>query len=513
MSDIQNTEFRTQVLSQINTQENKDRKIEAVKRFEVYKGRQRIFLEQMLKAEYELSTVQETRIISSINLAKRIVNSMASIYKKTPTRTFATESGKDLSENEQLQIENLYSLAKANIKLKKSNRWYKLYDQCALHVIPRNGIIDIKVLSPHHYDTIPDPMNPEEAKVYIINVFDKSEAFTSSGGLYDLNAPPTGVVRNQGSRHSDSINQKTGDPDDYKALMQRFIWWSKDYHFVTNGRGEIIEDDSPKDGVNPFGILPFIDIAGEKDLEYWIRNGSSDTDFSLDINLQVTDYVNIGKMQGFAQAIIASEEPPKHMDIGPNKVLHLPLDPEKEVQPTFQFANPGADLGAQKDIIETLISLYLSAKGEDPTMITGSGDVKKFNSGLERLLALIEQFEASQDDIDLFVDVEDKLLELFVVESNVMQEDPDKLNDKLKLARLPEDTFVTVKYAKPESIQTKKEVEDSNIKLMDSGLKSKSEAIADLREIGEDEAIKVMDKIDSEQFGNTPTSEDGIAEV
>jgi len=48
---------------------------------------------------------------------------------------------------------------------------------------------------------------------------------------------------------------------------------------------------------------------------------------------------------------------------------------------------------------------------------------------------------------------------------------------------------------------------------MDSGLKSKSEAIADLREIGEDEAIKVMDKIDSEQFGNTPTSEDGIAEV
>jgi len=506
MADLGSHEYRKGILEDIQSEENKERKKKSVKEFEVYRGRQENFLLQKLKAEFSESTVKEMRLVSSVNLAKRIVEESASIYKSAPERTFSRDSGILLTDNEKAQLDNLYDLSDANVKLKQSNRYFKLFEQTALQMIPRNGEIIMKALSPHHYDVVPTA-DIEDAEIYILNVFDKSDTFVGADGI-DLSSPTTGIRRNATKSISDGVNQGIGDPDDYSAHFNKYIWWSKEFHFMTNGSGQIIEELSPADLLNPIGMLPFIDIAGDKDGEFWVRSGSTDTEFSLDMALLITDYVNVAKMQGHAVSIIFSEKPPKDMTIGTNRVLHIPLDPNKEVQPRFEFQSPNADLSAHKEMIESIINLYLTSKGIDPQTVSGTASTKTYSSGLERLLAMIDRFEASRDDIDLYKTVEDKSLDLFIAWSNLLQGVSDKpLVDKLQLATLPDDVYVDVKFRKPEVVQTKSEIEDSAIKLMDAGLMSKSEAISELREIDEEAAEEVIEKIDEQAFTAAPVQE------
>jgi len=489
------------ILESIRSEDNFARKRDQQKRFDVYNDRQDIYILERLQREFSKKTVSEMRKILSINLSKRIIDEKSSVYNTPPKRVFHTLSGIELTEEQQLQCEHLYSVNKANFALKRSNIFFNTHDQCTIMVVPNNrGGLKIRAIPPHHYDVVPSSLDPEIAHAYILNVWDKDTHQTAKQNSSDF----------QNYRSNSSINMAIADDSDYKALMERYIVWTKDYYFIMDGKGNFKTEPL----TNPIGILPFIDVAPpDKDFQFFIRRGSSTIDFSIDYGMMLSDNANVIRLQSYSQAVISSEKPPTNMTVGPNHILHLKLDPKKpELSPKFEFVTPSPDLSGTQAFLESLLNLHLTSEGQDPSILSSKeGSGQRFQSGLDRLLAMISKFEATKDDFEMYRDVEKQLLTIMSRWSNQFQdviEPGQKWVDALTLSTLPEDITVDLKFNEPEAIQTKKDLEDSVIKLVQEGLMSRVEAIMDLRQVNRESAIEILRDIDEDAFGKADLSEE-----
>lgn len=466
MIDIENQGNRFSIIEEILGAENNKRKAKALKNYEIYKDRQEQFVREQLVREFGDKTVNEMRIIN-INMCKRIVNQLASLYINPPERQFVGATEKELE-----QIDALYEYSQANSKLLLANRFFKLQKQCAIQVIPKDGCIQIRVLSPHQYDVISQDDDPEKAAVYIINTIDKTKYLTGY----------------------DQQNQKIADPDDFKKQQMRFVWWTDAFNFETDGNGKIMSEPVP----NPIGQLPFIEVSGcSKDFEFWVREGCGPAEFSVTASTVWSDICTINKIQGYAQAVISGDKLPENLMVGPTRVLFLPTDSTSAVQSKFEFVNPNPDLAAALEMLEMLIKTFLSSEGIDPQTISGKADATKYSSGLERMLAMIEKFEASKEDLEVFRWVEYRLFDLLKSWSNIYQ-GVDFLKPELKNGQINESVDLDVQFATPSVIQTKTETEDSVIKRLDKGLISKVEAVSELRDISLENAMIALEKIAEE---------------
>lgn len=490
--DLLNKNVRAQVLADIKSEENHNRKRDQQKRYDVYYGRQDVYILERLRREFDQKTVDEMRKILSINLSKRMIDEKSSVYAREPERTFYTKSGAELSEAQFEQMDTLYRYTNVNTNLRLANIAKNRHDQCALMVVPdKMGSFKVRPVSPHHYDVVPSSNDPEKAHAYILSVWDKDFYGTARSG----NKEPTQLNNYKGN---DRRNQAIADDDDAREFMKRFVVWTKDYHFVMNGGGQVIGEVMP----NPIGMLPFVDIAPpEKDFQFFVRRGSNTIDFSLDFGMLLSDNANVIRLQSYSQAVIASEKIPSNFTVGPNHILHLKLDKNvPELTPRFEFVTPNPDLAGTQAFLESILNLHLTAEGQDPSILSTKGDGQKYNSGLDRLLSMISKFEATKEDFALFRKVEDQLVKLLVAWSNAYQNvvGEGELDEELRQASLPEDVYVDVKFGEPEAVQTKAEIEDSVIKLLSEGLLSRKEAIMELREVNEDEAERILQEIDME---------------
>ena len=511
MGDILDLGYRKKIIDETQSEENKRRKEESLRRWDIYQGQQRQYILRALINEFSQDTVADMRTFTSINLTKRITDEQAAIYKIPPERTFQKKGG-PLAGNELLQVTNLYELGKYNVQLKKANKAFKLNDdEIHIQVIPKDGKICWRVLFPHHLDVVPDEMDPTKAKVYVISNMDRSR----------LDSPRNADVQGSGTSRqgtvtndfSDSQNQSIGDSDDWR-IEARFAWWSDEYNFISNGWGDVIDKETgePTNAIeeskikNPVEKATFVRIGDENDFEYWRRAANGVVDFNIDYGVILSDTANVNRLQGHAQAIIYSDKIPNNFRIGPNIVLHLPIDKNKEIQPRFEFVTPNTNMNASLDLLEAYLRMFLSSQGMDAKMISGKADGQRFNSGIERLLSMIERFDASRDDFDAFRAAEQTLLEYTALWSNAFQGanigegNVKPLVPDLQNGKIPGDVFVDVKYAEPEAIQTKSDEEESVIRLMENGLLSKSEAIQLIRQVDEETALNIMAKIAKEEI-------------
>ena len=480
---------RQAIVREIKSEENKSRRAESLRRFEVYKQRQEKFIVDKLESEFSSKTVREMRKILSINLAPRIINQLASVYQHAPEREWS-----NVTDDQKEYLLKLYDSAKVDTKMMQANRYFKLNDQVIIQVVPRSGMIQIRCLLPHQVDVIPDANDPEKAYAYIVSVFDKYEYLHDSSNTQDLSNPGRNPYRT--STYSDGTNQTIADKEDYKASLERYEVWTETENFIMDGRGNILSEDT----LNPIGMLPFVDVSYEKDFEFWVRTGNGIIDFAIDFGAQLSDIANIIRLQGYAQPIIAADKVPDNMVVGPNHILFLQLDANRpELKPSFEFANPGSDLQSSLDFLEMSLRLFLTSKGIDPKTISGKLDAQSFSSGVERLLSMIEKFEASKADVEIMRWAEMKVYKLLVAWSNYYQ-GSDVLDESLRFGlQIGPDVEMTVKFSEPQAVQTKTETEDSIIKLLDKGLITKKKALMDLYELNDDQAEQMLAEIEAEK--------------
>jgi len=494
--NIESQADRASFISQITTNEdNLSRKREMQRRFDVYRDRQDRYIEENLRKEFSADTIKEMRKVLSINLSKKVIDQLASIYNKEPTRTFENATDSELE-----QIEKLYTTSKIDPVMRLANRYFKLFKQTAIMVVPQNGKMVVRALGPHEYDVVPVDGDPEMSQAYVLNVFDLEQHRTYR--------EPVELIDKR-YRSQNETNEEFADDDDRLDLArdsQQFIWWSDTFFFVTDGKGKVV--DAPFEGINPINEQPFIDVAVEKDFQFFVRRGQNITQFALDFGLQLSDLANIQRLQGYAQGVVVSDKQPKNVKVGPNELIWLQKDLQSEFTPSFSFASPNPDLVGSLALLEAQVKFFLSSEGLETSTITGTGDSRQFSSGVDRLLAMFDRFEASSSDMDLFKIVEFQVFNLLRKWSNFMQDFSENgLIEELRGGQLSDKIELSVQFAEPMPLETERDKLDHVRERIELDLMSRKQALAKLDGISEEEAEKLLAEVDSS--GSQTTLDEG----
>lgn len=498
MTNWLSKDVRVAFIKEIKTKENCDRKAKSLQEYEIYNGNINQYVEEYLTQQLSRKTVSKMPIISSIEICKRIADQEASVYKSEPRREF-TEILKKDSE----ALEYLYEDCQADIKLMKSNRYYKLQAQSLIQPVLNDGKIDLRVLFPHNYDVIPEEKNPEIAESIVISSFDK-EAYVQGGMPPQSNNFVVGSI-------GDNVNQSVADKDDAKALKERYVVWSKDFNFIMNGKGDVV---SGLDLKNPIGILPFIDVAADKDFTYFVDRGSQLSNFAVQYNAALSDLANIVRLQGYSQAVLVcpQETMPDEITVGPTSIVKIASDPNAANQPSFQFVTPSPDLSGSIQFIEVLISNFLSSRGLSPATVSGKSQADKFTSGVDRFLALIDRFEATKQDYALFNQVEIKLFE--IIKAFLFTYSQTKLLDeKYWVSQLIKNAELKVHFAKPEQTQSDTEKLANIETRMRLGLTDKVTALMQLDGLDKSEAESKLKEIEKSKPEKELNGEDNRSET
>ena len=482
--DLTKLNDRKMLLKDIESSENKGRKYESLRQTEIYNDRIYDHVYERLLRRTNQKTLLEVPIVSSVNLARRICKQEASIYKNEPSREYT-----ELSDDQLEVVDRIYTDMAINSKMLLSNESFKLQNQNHIMLVPVKGKLMMRVLRNHHLDSIDDPLNPERPMGYIISQVDKNEVRrnrrdnqggTGASGRYDSWTDQEG----------DFTDQSVGDDDDFQKLRKRYAVWTDELNFIMNGKGEII---SGPDIANPIGMVPIIDISIEKDFEYWVRQGDSLTDFTVEYNAMLSDISQVVRMQGYAQAYMIAKDDviPQNVQIGPNFLLKLPMEEGSSIRPEFGFANPGADLNGSIQFAESTLATFLTSRGLDPTTVSGKGQVDRATSGVDRLLRMIEKFEASRADFDTYERAEKEIYEVVKRWHNVAI-GTDLLKPEYLSSQLSEQSKLMMRFAGPEMVKSEQDKINAWIQRIEQGEATVVDMTMDLRGVDKAQALEIL---------------------
>lgn len=472
------------IVREIEGEENKRRKAISFQQMEIYGGRLDQYVKQYVRSRYG-DGARTMPIISSINIAKRIVEKSSSLYTKSPKRHF-----RNCTDKVAEMLENVYAKMSVNQKMKMANKMYKAQEQHILQVIPKNGELTLRNFKMHNIDAIENPEDPENALAYITSSFDRDIYQRSQGG--DL-----GMISST-NNYRDGNNSIIADRDDFKKRAKRYIYWSETENYIMDVDGQIVSEETD----NKLGVLNFVDISMHKDNEFFVRTSGDLYDFTIQLNAALSSLWQIVDMQGFAigYLIAHSDVMPQTLTVGPTRIVRLPItDETSNTRPEFGFVSPNADLAGSREFIDLLLSLFLTSRGNDGKMINTSGEAEKFTSGLDRFIAHVEKFQSSEDDIFVMERAEKQLFE--IIKTIINNTSNTTLLGAEYSFSIPENAEIEIEYAKPEVLKTDNDVVDLWIKKIEADLGSIVDAIKDIYKIDNDQdAIDLIKKWDDQKL-------------
>ena len=520
MTNLANQAYRQKLIQSIESEDNRARKQWSLRQFEVQNGRIQQYVKENLESQLYEETVREMPIVSSINIQARVVGAKATIYKKPAERTF-TNLVEGSDQEEKLRL--IYKDMKADMRLNKMNKNYIYQEQSIGMVVPINKMLKLRVLLMHQIDAIPDPNDPESSKGYILSVFDRENYIQLYQDKKERDPATGNVGRSVSSSASPSSaeSQEVSTEYDFKRYVQRYIVWDNEYNFMMNGAGEAIDPltGEPSNDLEIFsplldeGIMPFFEVARDKDFEYFVRAGNALTDFTIQFNERQSDLANNMKMNGYAVGILKSPSDlrPQNMVIGHSQLVHLPTDnPDADVD--FKFASPNSNISEISDANDRMLNYFITSEGLGGEVVNSRGETERSVSGVDRFLKAVQKMEAHQDDYEVFRCAETDLYNIVKAWLRVLN-GTDMLDQKYQIPNLDPESEVMVKFHQPEMMQTEKDKLDNIERKIDLGVMSQKEALMELRSITDkSEADKILKEIESHSEASDEEESDAETE-
>ena len=320
-------------VGEINGQAERDRRSLVLRRHEIYRDAgKRFIIEQLVKEFGSTDAIKEMRL-APLNILKKIVNKKSAVYHSAPVRS--TESPSD-----QILMDHYVPMLNMNGKMQKANRYYNLHSNTQIYVKPhprKDGTSEIRmhIIPPHLYSVKPSPLDLNTEKVIAFSPFTEERMTTSSRDTSPVG--PTGFDRERslksGARDLVESNEKALSDD------RHIIFWTDEAHFTTDNNGVILFDPAKDDTQfeNPIGRIPSVNLAKDRDNEYWAKQGEDLVDMSLALQLGLSDILTIIKTHGFSIMTIVSEEEPSKIHIGITKGIWLKQTQENP-NPKVEFA-------------------------------------------------------------------------------------------------------------------------------------------------------------------------------
>jgi hypothetical protein len=500
---------RHRLLADIKSSNNKARKQWSFRQFEVAGGRIQQFVKESLLGQLDPNTVREMPIVSSINVQKAVTDKKATIYKKKPTREFTL-----LSDEQHDTMQLIYRDMKADMKLNKSNKNYVYQDQSIGMIVPKHGKLIMRVFNMHQIDAIVDPADPESALGFVISVFDRTEYEQIDSDRKEKDVATGNSGRSVQSTASQDNELSVAEKYQFQKYRERYIVWTPEYNFMMNGLGEVIDPDTleasteveVESPLSSFGIMPFFEIARDKDFEFFVRPANALTDFTIQFNERLSDLAMNQKMNGYAVAILKtpSDLKPQNLTIGHSQIIHLATDGEGgNSDVDFTFASPSSNISEIADANDKFLNYFVTSEGLGGDVVNSSGSTEKATSGIDRFLQAMQKIEAHVDDYEAYRCAESDIYEIIKAWCNILK-GSDKLDKKYWMT-VPKESEINVEFYKPEMMQTETELVSNIERKLDLGLMSKKEAIKELRSIEDDKkAMEILKEIEELEMPIAP---------
>lgn len=199
-------------------------------------------------------------------------------------------------------------------------------------------------------------------------------------------------------------------PKPYRADGRRvFAFWSREFHFLFDEEGFVVEDFGDPALANPFGAIPFVRIDREPGAELYPMPLESLVAANRRLNFAITELFYTKKFQSFGQPVfVTDDEVRPDFKVGVQHLVHV-IKRDAAASGDFRFESPHAPIGEVKDSVFDFLRLVARLHDVSPQSVDVSARVE---SGVSRALSERDALEARERDIALFRRTEDRLFEI-----------------------------------------------------------------------------------------------------
>lgn len=412
-----------QIINDIETDQNKERKTRDFQSHQIYSGNQREYVKSKLAAIYPES--HHIMRVSNINVLKKVINKVAKVYKDAPKRVI---NGKD---NDILN--NIYKIGKFNNAFMKMDQGFNR-SNCGLLWVQNDEIEKGKFRLIY--------LNQFTFDVVINNDTLELEAVILSYPKADVTSPNSSVF-------SDGVNQLIAEHQrDSANDATVYAMWTKDQHVnvVANINKKTTTIDYMKtqendEGENNLGALPFVWLTNDPYIpEYPVENPLADD--SIEINLLNSNLLTATQQQ-IGQLLMKYPKGSKIDTIhkGFSIAMELPqsIENDPHIPTTAEYIVPNSDLTGMNTVIMDYSANVLSDNGLEGA--SNAGQSKSFASGFERLIASASVVEIQKENQNYYGEIEEEVF-------NIIKKYDDVNNTRL----FGKDDELGVHYQEPQVI-------------------------------------------------------------
>jgi len=378
--DITNPTHLAALISEIESDENIQRKKEAWISYQCLEGNQLEYVEERLQELYPKTWHKFRK--SDISLVKKVDKKISKAYKSSPIRKLP-------KEKESRELNRIYDVFNFDRSFKEFDRYFNQHKYALAWLNYLNPLEDevegkyiLRALQPFEDDLVLDEV-------------------TYLPLVVSFSYPDNDVTDYAGK--SDGIDQTIADSmSDIGQKSKRFSFWDKT-NFV-KVRSTIRKDEEQKVykrdvqilSIKKHGLsrLPFSFLSKEQAPAYPI--GSNLHKQSIEFNVGFSDLKTAAAHQGHGQLVIKHAEGQKLQEahMGMHTALSLPQSSKPDAKPTeASYISASPDLSGQLDVLKFDVTNILDEHGIKAKGAI-EGGVDTFSSGLDRLFS-----EADTQDI------------------------------------------------------------------------------------------------------------------
>lgn len=435
--------------------------------FKILEGNLKELLEEkMIEDLGEASYSQAKTREAPINVFKKIVSKLTSIYNQPVLRT--VENGTAADEKLLRWYEETLSI---NQKFSRNNRFFNAYLYSLMHITLTN-VNPATGLGTPFIRSIPNHQ-------FLVMSTDENDPTSDDVVIICMN---------------DVINDK-GNKD-------KCFYVHTDLQFVImNDKGEMHEREMYRlnqEGFNPYGTKPFIYSNASDDLSMPMVQWDN-KEMSTLIPLLLTDLNYATKFQAFA-TFVAIDTDDKEIKLSPNAVVFLKSDGNGNT-PSFTAIKPTIDIMQTLSLASSQMSLWLVSKGIRPGAVGQLGP-DQFASGVSKMIDESDTYESVKEQITIFEKAEarfwDKLLKRihpFWVAGGRVE----------NTATFSPGATVKTTFSKPKPMQTRKELIDELKAEVEAGFTTVENAVQRLNpDLNEAEVKALVDGAKAELAAKRP---------
>ncbi len=516
--DILDIEVRKKIIEDIEGPENLDRKKKAFKDWMIYRDKTFRFVLEDLERQFDRSTVNEMRYsLTNISFFRKVIDKLSRVYANGARREIRNDAG-EIDKDSTDKLSKLEDELDANTQMKVTNRYMKAFRNVEMYVKPcpffdkegnEKWRIRLSPMVPYLYDVVEEFWDRTRPMVYILSDFDQQVREFST---IDAAREGRGVNTSQQQRIGDGKDQiiaddKTDEGDPLEKDKKEYIWWSDKYHFTTNGKAEMIDEDgndkfiteeNKEEFENPIEEKPFINFALDRDNSFWAQGGEDLSMGAISLNSMMTNAKHVGITQGYGQFWMKGKNLPRNVAIGPTKSIIMEYE-DGEPVPDIGFASASPNLNGLMDLVKMEAAMLLTTNNLSTSGVKAELTSGDFPSAVAHMLDKAESIEDVDDQRQIFIDNEpiiwkvvNKWIALYSAEGT--------LADNFQDLTLPDDFNFNIAFPPPKVFETEEE-KLRNIKTRkDLGLNKMVELIRmDQPDLSEKEAQKKLLEIVKEK--------------